>query len=177
MIYAVTKVDTESMSPRLVLTLLISSLTALAQEQPRPDLVNLLEVTGTMGALEKLFTPETMEAQLRAMMKPENAPPDQRPKMERFINEFSKEFSGEVKEKRQALLDMIVAIHAKHYTPDDVKAIIAFYQTPVGKKMAGLAAKLSMETMQVGQAWGQEIGQRVGQRVGQRIEAEEKEKK
>jgi hypothetical protein len=170
-------VDTEEMPLRLVVALLFCSLAAFAQPAPRPDIVALLDATGSIDALDKLFTPETMEAQMRTMMKPESAPPDQRAKMERFIKEFSKEFSGEVKQQRQALLDLIIAIHAKHYTPDDVKAIIAFYQTPVGKKMAGLAVKLSMETMQTAQAWGQEIGQRVGQKVGQRIEAEEKEKK
>jgi hypothetical protein len=165
-------------SSRVTLALLFTALTAFAQAPPpRPDIVALLEATGTVDALDKMFTPEVMESQMRTMMQPENKPAEERARMERFIRVFSQEFMGEVKQQRQALLDLIIGVHAKHYTPEDTKAIIAFYQTPVGKKMAGLAVKLSMETMQTAQAWGQEIGQRVGQKVRQQVEAEEKPKK
>lgn len=156
----------------LVPTLLAIAMIAAAQEPTRPDIRALLDASGLLAAQETLFQLEAIEAQTRAIFKPENAPPPERAKMERFIHEFAKEFSAEVKGKRAELTDLIVAICVKYYTPEDIQALLKFYETPVGKKMAAVSGKAAIESMQAGQSWGQVIGQKVGARVGQRIEAE-----
>lgn len=161
---------------RFLLTSLIA-FCALAQPQqqpdPRPDIRELVELSGGLDGIDEVFKPEAIEAQMRSVLKPENAPPAQRPKVERFIAEFAKEFSVEAKQRRQELLDLTVSIYAKYYTPEDVKALVAFFQSPAGKKLAVVGRKAMMDSMQSGQKWGQQLGEQIGKRVGQRIEAEE----
>lgn len=55
----------------------------------------------------------------------------------------------------------LVPIYKKHFTHDEIKGIIAFYQTEVGKKMAQKSAILAQESMAIGQQWGMQLGQSI----------------
>ena len=61
--------------------------------------------------------------------------------------------------------DLMVPVLDHHLTHDDVKAIIAFYESPAGKKLAGATAAITREAMQVGVVWGSQTGQRVRARL------------
>ena len=52
-----------------------------------------------------------------------------------------------------SLNEQLIPVFKKYYTQEEVKAIIAFYETPVGKKMAETTPKMMMEQMQVTQTW------------------------
>jgi hypothetical protein len=57
------------------------------------------------------------------------------------------------------LLELIVPVYQKHMTIEDLKELIKFYETPVGKKFALKTPLIVQESMQVGQQWGMKIGQ------------------
>ncbi|MFZ1805726.1 MAG: DUF2059 domain-containing protein, partial [Cyclobacteriaceae bacterium] len=57
------------------------------------------------------------------------------------------------------LEDLLVPIYQKHMTIEDLKELIKFYETPVGKKFALKTPLIVQESMQVGQQWGMKIGQ------------------
>jgi len=57
------------------------------------------------------------------------------------------------------LLQMSVPIYAKHYTHDEIKALLAFYNTPLGKKMIEVAPIITQESMVAGQKWGEKLGE------------------
>jgi uncharacterized protein len=59
------------------------------------------------------------------------------------------------------LVSMIVPIYDKHFTEEDIKAMIAFYESPVGKKMIEKLPLIMQESMVAGQQWAEEIGQKV----------------
>ena len=63
------------------------------------------------------------------------------------------------------LADMLAPVYEKHMTENDLKKIIEFYQTPVGKKYAEKTPLITQESMQVGQQWGMRIGQKVMERL------------
>ena len=48
----------------------------------------------------------------------------------------------------------LIPVYKKHFTQDEVKAIIAFYETPAGKKLAEKTPLITVESMQSAQAWG-----------------------
>ena len=52
-----------------------------------------------------------------------------------------------------SLNEQLIPVFKKYYTQEEVKAIIAFYETPVGKKMAETTPKMMMEQMQFTQTW------------------------
>ncbi len=77
---------------------------------------------------------------------------------------MSKEFKGSSMDELSVLL---ADVYKKHLTEKDLKEIIAFYNTPVGKKLAAETPAITNESMAVGQAWGAQIGQKVAQKAQQ----------
>lgn len=57
------------------------------------------------------------------------------------------------------LTEMLAPVYSKYMTKDDLKEVIKFYQTPVGKKFAQKTPFITQESMQIGQQWGMKIGQ------------------
>ena len=50
-----------------------------------------------------------------------------------------------------------VPINKKHLTLDDLKKIVAFYESPVGKKLGAVTPAITMEGMTAGQQLGMEL--------------------
>ena len=48
----------------------------------------------------------------------------------------------------------LIPVYKKYFTQDEVNAIIAFYETPTGKKLAEKTPTIAGESMQSAQAWG-----------------------
>ena len=54
---------------------------------------------------------------------------------------------------------------ASMLTLEDMKAIIAFYESPAGKKLAASQTGIATESFQVGQKWGEQIGLKVQEQL------------
>ena len=54
-----------------------------------------------------------------------------------------------------------VPVYSKYYTHDEIKQLIRFYESPIGKKMIKVTPQLSQETMAIGQKWGERLGQEI----------------
>ena len=84
------------------------------------------------------------------------------------LNALHKEIMDFMAEKISApdgIMDMIVTIYAKHLTHQDIREILAFYETPVGQKTIRIMPQLMQETMQgsekLMETYGPEINQRI----------------
>jgi hypothetical protein len=63
--------------------------------------------------------------------------------------EFIKEFDATV----PAYMDAVEAFYTTEYTHDEVKQMIKFYETPVGKKLTAKAGLMMEKTVEAGQKW------------------------
>jgi hypothetical protein len=59
----------------------------------------------------------------------------------------------------------MVLLYDQHFSEDDLKVALAFYDSPAGKRLAEKAPLLFMEGMRLGQQWGTEIGRRAGEKA------------
>ncbi|WP_306353977.1 DUF2059 domain-containing protein [Flavobacterium sp. '19STA2R22 D10 B1'] len=64
--------------------------------------------------------------------------------------EFVKDLDGAIKELMSKTADMYMT----EFTHDDVKAILKFYESPVGKKLSSKTEVLAEKGQKVGEAWG-----------------------
>ena len=64
-------------------------------------------------------------------------------------------------------MDQMVPIYAKYYTQQDMDDLIAFYDTPLGKKLSTVQPQITLESMSVAQQWAAEIGQKVAAKIMQ----------
>lgn len=70
------------------------------------------------------------------------------------------------------LLADLVPVYARHFSHQDVRDMIAFYETPLGVKTLEVMPKLMQESMQVGQQWAIRVMPGIQERVTARLKAE-----
>ncbi len=54
-----------------------------------------------------------------------------------------------------SLYDKLAAVYMETYTKDDVKAMLAFYDSPIGKKMTSKSEEVLQKSQTAAQEWGQ----------------------
>ncbi len=66
-------------------------------------------------------------------------------------------FKKELAESTHSLYKKMAAVYTESFTEDELDKILAFYDTPVGKKMVAITPELTKKGMEIGQAWGMEL--------------------
>ena len=71
---------------------------------------------------------------------------------ELFFEKFRSKFDT------KTLMDLAVARYDENFSDQEIKGLISFYETPLGRKVVTLLPKLTVELQQDGQRLGQQIG-------------------
>ena len=130
---------------------------AVSSAQPKIDPVkeadirHLLDVVGTIGVMEQVM--RSMEQSLRPVVANSLPPGEYRDKL---IDLFFEKFRSKFDTKR--LLDLAVARYDENFSDGEIKGLIDFYQTPLGKKVITVLPKVTGDLQQDGQKMGQEVG-------------------
>jgi hypothetical protein len=115
------------------------------------DIRQLLELMGVKSMTNQMVT--SLSTTLRPLMINSLPPGDYRVKlvdlwMERFPTKLD----------AQQMVDAAVPLHDKYFTGDEIKALVAFYKTPVGQKAVSMAPKISADMQGQGMKLGQDAG-------------------
>lgn len=65
--------------------------------------------------------------------------------------EFTKDFDATL----PSIYDQMTTSYMEVYTKEDIKAMIAFYESPVGQKITAKSGELSAKTAEIGKKWGE----------------------
>jgi uncharacterized protein len=111
---------------------------------------------------------DAMSQQVRKMMhdqlqKTPSLPPDAAEQMDKFYDKIWADMPI------NDLLDAMEPVYAKHFTKGDIDALIAFYSTPVGKKMLAEMPAITQEAMQASFGVTQKYMDHVMEQVNQQI--------
>lgn len=55
------------------------------------------------------------------------------------------------------LYNDMAALYMEEFTREEIKALVAFYKTDLGKKLAGKQVALAQKGMMMGQSWGMKV--------------------
>jgi uncharacterized protein len=125
-------------------------------EEKRRDIVRLLELTRAADLGTQII--QQMTGSLResfAML-----PAESRDKIFKvFQEEMSKEFS------KEKMIELVVPIYDRHLSAEDVKGLIAFYETPLGRRTIEVMPAIAREAYEVGASRGREAGLRAMARI------------
>jgi hypothetical protein len=114
---------------------LIAQMSMAQDAKFKADVLKLISISGADGAMKV--------AKLQIL---EIIPKDNK-------ENFSKEFDASL----PSMYGKMANIYMEIYTPEDIKGMIVFYESPVGKKMSEKSGELTQKTMQAGQEWGKEL--------------------
>lgn len=115
------------------------------------DIRSLLEVTGAKALMLQRMA--SMEGTLRPLLVNSFPPGEYRDKLIELF--FEKLHS---KADSQTLIALVIPVYDKYLSDEEIKGMIQFYSTPLGKKVIEVLPKLTAESEQAGQQWGSQIG-------------------
>jgi len=98
----------------------------------------------------------------QALQAIEQQMPAQRASNPRVPAEFWDRFLEQARARRGELEDGYVALYDRNFTTAELKGLIAFYDSPIGKRFLELQPTLMREGIALGQEWGTRIGADVG---------------
>jgi uncharacterized protein len=155
-----------------VLTMLavgwLACTTPVAAQQPTPSAIatakELLTVKGATSMFDPLI-PGMIESTKNAIL-PSN------PSLFKDLNEVAAKLRTEFSPKRNEIIDEIARLYAQRFTEPEMKDVIAFYKSPVGKKFVTEEPSLIDQGLSRAEAWSQ----RMSQDVMNRFRAELKKK-
>ncbi len=108
---------------------------ATAQDAFKADVLKVLKASGSAAQME-IAKEQVMN----------NIPESKRA-------DFSKDFDASL----PSLYDKMAKVYMEIYTHDDIKKMLEFYNSPVGKKIAEKASELTKKNMAASQEWGMEL--------------------
>jgi hypothetical protein len=115
------------------------------------DIRRLMELSGAKDRMSQVMT--EMERNIRPMMEQALPAGDYRA---RLVDAFFVKFHS--KADLEQLVGLAVPAYDRHFSHEEIKGLIGFYQTPLGKKITSATPELMSEMMSAGQKWGEELG-------------------
>ena len=82
------------------------------------------------------------------------------------------ELESIMREEMAKMLDHFVPLYAKYFTHDEIRSLIEFYESPIGKKTISVLPQLMQDAMTFGQKWGEAMGPDVTARFTRRLQEE-----
>ena len=144
---------------RWLLIILLVPGAAVAQDaQHRAQIKELMRITGSaqLGLQFANAVTQDMTRQLR----------QSRPDIpERAIAAVNQEVRGLFEERIDTLLERVVPVYEKHFSPAEINDLLAFYRTPTGRKAIAAMPAVMGESVAIGQSWGRALAPEMNRRV------------
>ena len=131
-----------------IISLFVTDISSAQESQYDKDVKRFLEINGSKQNMEPIVT--QMMAQFKMM---KTGVPDE------FWSRAEKNMIADL----DNLLLKMVPIYKSQFSHEEIKGLIEFYESPLGKSFTEKSVKLLPQTMQIGQQWGMEIGTKIQQ--------------
>ncbi|MDR1306490.1 MAG: DUF2059 domain-containing protein [Treponema sp.] len=110
----------------------------------RADIIKLLDVSNTKSQAAQMF--DLMLPSLKALAP--SAP-------QAFWTTFESMLDLD------SFVEMFIPLYDKYFTHDEIRGLLEFYESPVGRKMLAVTPDLTQESFGIGQAWGTKLAEDV----------------
>jgi uncharacterized protein len=128
-----------------------------AQQQPSAGAIatakELLVAKGATNMFDPLI-PGMIESTKNSLL-PAN------PNLFRDLNEVAGRLRTELASRRNEIVDEIARLYAERFTEAELKDVLNFYKSPVGKKFAAAEPAVIDQGLQRAEAWSRKLGEEV----------------
>jgi uncharacterized protein len=115
------------------------------------DIRRLLDVAGTRQMMTDSL--ESMTTSIRPLMTRALPAGEYR---EKLVDLFFLKFKAKI--DLEHLLEIAVGVYDKHFSHEEIKGLIKFYESPLGQKASSLLPQISNEMRVAGEKWGEVLG-------------------
>ncbi len=156
----------------VIFLLLTVTLTACAATPPVP-----VSEAGKLAEAEQLVRSSLTERlvadvqrrtadQLGALLAAKEIPPELAEQM------IAAELKAVGDAEQQRLLDALVPIYRRYYTPEEIHQLLSFYQTDVARKSLDVSREIAAEAQQYVRLWNGHFERELLTRINERLSAE-----
>jgi len=89
----------------------------------------------------------------------------QDPGLAKDLNEIATKMRNDLAPRFSELSNEVATLYASNFTDDELKAILAFYQSPVGKKMLQRQPQVIDNSMKFAQTWATNLSDEVTAKI------------
>jgi hypothetical protein len=95
----------------------------------------------------------------------ETSLPAQRAANPRIPAVFWDRFAALARSRAPQLGDVLLVVYDRHFSTDELRQLLAFYRSPIGRKLLDAQPGILRESMAAGQEWGQKVGAEVADQL------------
>ncbi len=132
-------------------------LPAYAQPKPSPAAMataqQLIQITGATSLFNPLIPGVVEQAKLLFLQ--------QNPDLAKDLNEVAAKLRAEYAPRQIELTKHVASLYAQSFTEAELKQLLAFYQSPVGKKFLMQQPRIVDSTMKYAQGWANNLSDKV----------------
>jgi len=145
--------------------LFTGALICLGQNQPASkteEIHKLIELTGVSQSLQQIS--DQLIMQLKPIVRQAvQAGVQQNGQKVEHLDDAIDAIMQELQKRLlvKDVIERIIPVYDKYLSGEEVHALIEFYESSVGRRLAEVQPKMLLESAEVGQAWGKEVAQRV----------------
>jgi uncharacterized protein len=141
-----------------VALLVVPAASAHAQAASKPATTAVRD-SAKADVLRRLL--QRVQAAEQALSMMEASLPAQRAATPRVPAVFWDRMLSTARERKDELNDMIAGVYDRHFSTEELRQLLAFYETPLGRKLLASQPSIMQESMVAGQEWGRRIGETV----------------
>jgi len=140
---------------RLAAALLLAAsvLGGAALAQPAPTARELVETKGGTAMFDPVIV--SVVEQTKAALLQTN------PQLAKDLNDVALQLRGEFASRRNELMAYAAKLYADRFSEQELKDMLAFYKSPLGKKMTNVEPQVLDATFEYVQQWGQKVSEEV----------------
>ena len=151
----------------LVLLAVFSSLAPLAAAddltpQKRADIERLLEMTGATRIGKQMAALSTAQMVQSLKLSQPGIP-------QKALDVLPEEVGAVFDAHVPVFVAQIIPVYHRYFTAEEIKGMIAFYSTDLGRKAISAMPGLMSESMVIGQNWGEGLSPELAERVRARL--------
>ena len=109
--------------------------------------------------LEEIHAADQMIAVMEATL------PAQRAALPNIPAVFWDRFMAAARAQRGELVEMIVPIYSQRFELAELEQLLAFYKTPIGRRLLTVQPAIIQDSARAGQAWGARLGMEIGEQL------------
>ena len=133
--------------------------------EKKADIQKLMEVTGAQALGQQMSD--------QIMLQIANSIRARNPRVpQRTLDIVREEVSAIIKDNLPAFTEMVMPAYHKHFTHDDIKALLQFYSTDLGQRLIRTTPGLMMDSMRAGGEWAKSLQPELERRLKRRLQQE-----
>jgi uncharacterized protein len=125
----------------------------------RADIQRLLDLVGSKTLMAASM--DSMAKTIRPLMTNSLPPGEYR---EKLVDLFFVRFHS-LADATRFLEESAVPIYDKHFSDEEIRGLIKFYETPLGQKAVSALPQVTNELREAGKSWGEKVGHQAMQEV------------